>query len=117
MPGRLRNAVQFQEFDAPRAAPAPWTPVEVPRPLYLSRPAPESRAGRGDLAESLRAAAAASEAALREAQDAPEVAPLRPAPKAPAASSSRYARMGVLGPDATAAPDLDEVLRRRRSAG
>jgi hypothetical protein len=30
---------------------------------------------------------------------------------------SKYAGMGVLGPDAVETPDLDEVLRRRRSAG
>lgn len=112
-PTRARNAVQVQEYAAPRAAPAPWTPVDMPRPLYLSRPAPESTAARSDLAASLRAAAAASEEALRAAQESPEVAPLRLAPRTP----SKYAGMGVLGPDATASTDLDEVLRRRRSAG
>jgi hypothetical protein len=114
-PVRTRTAVHLEDVDVPRAPSAPWTPVQVPRPLYLSRPAPQAAPARTDLAESLRAAAAASEAALREAHEAPEVAPLRSAP--PAASTSRYARMGVLGPDAVEAPDLDEVLRRRRSAG
>ena len=112
-PARARNAVQVQEYEAPRTRPAPWTPVETPRPLYLSHPAPESPAMRPDLAASLRAAAAASEEALRAAQDAPEVAPLRVASRTP----SKYAGMGVLGPDATVSTDLDEVLRRRRSAG
>lgn len=111
-----RTAVQVGEAYAPapaRPASAPWTPVEVPRPLYLSRPAPESAVVQADLAASLRAAAAASEAALRAAQESPEVAPLRPA----APTSSKYARMGLLDADATESPDLDEVLRRRRSAG
>lgn len=112
-PARRRTAVQLQEYDAPRAQPAPWTPVDVPRPLYLSRPAPESAAVRADLAEALRAAAAASEEALRAAQESPEVAPLRPASRTP----SKYAGMGVLDADATESRDLDEVLRRRRSAG
>lgn len=112
---RVRNAVQVHEYATPVARvaePEPWTPVPTPRPLYLSRPAPQTSVDR-DIAASLRAAAAASEAALRAAQDSPEVAPLRPAAKAP----SKYAAMGVLGEDATAATDLDEVLRRRRSAG
>ena len=112
-PARTRTPVQVRDDAPPRAEPAPWTPVEVPRPLYLSRPAPDSTAVRSDLAESLRAAAAASEEALRAAQESPEVAPLRVAPRTP----SKYAGMGVLGPDATASTDLDEVLRRRRSAG
>lgn len=112
---RIRNAVQVQEYAAPvaRTAPTePWTPMPTPRPLYLSRRAPITEADR-DIAASLRAAAASSEAALRAAQESPEVAPLRPAAKAP----SKYASMGLLGDDATSATDLDEVLRRRRSAG
>lgn len=111
---RARTAVQWEERPmTPVAEPAPWTPVEMPRPLYLSRPAPREDAPRVDLAQALRAAAAESEAALRAAQEAPEVAPLRAVPRAP----SKYAGMGVLGADATATPDLDEVLRRRRTAG
>jgi hypothetical protein len=111
---RVRNAVQVQEYSAPHAAEsAPWMPTEMPRPLYLSRRAPEVTVARTDLAEALRAAAASSEAALREAQSSPEVAPLRATTRKP----SKYSGMGVLGPDATESTDLDEVLRRRRSAG
>jgi hypothetical protein len=115
--GGARTAVQVPAVPVATAAPAPrepWTPVRTPEPLYLSRPAAPVAAPRPELAEALRAAAATSEAALRAAQEAPEVASLRPvAPAKP----SRYAAMGVLGPDATESTDLDEVLRRRRSAG
>jgi uncharacterized protein with von Willebrand factor type A (vWA) domain len=76
--------------------------------MYLSRPAPEPLAPRPDLQEALRAAAAEAEANLRAAHAAPEVTRMRP---------SKYAGMGVLGADAVEERDLDEVLRRRRSAG
>jgi hypothetical protein len=108
-PLRQRTPVQVPAATAsarPRAA--SWTPVETPRPMYLSRPAPESAVVRADLQEALRAAAAEAEANLRAAQAAPEVTRMRP---------SKYSGMGVLGADAVEERDLDEVLRRRRSAG
>jgi len=114
-PARARTAVQL-----PAAAPASarvatsWTPVETPRPMYLSRPAPEPLAPRVDLQEALRAAAAEAEAHLRAAHAAPEVSSMRSTSKA---VPSRYAGMGLLGADAVEERDLDEVLRRRRSAG
>ncbi len=107
---RSRTAVQVRDV-APEARRQPWTPVEMPRPMYLSRPAPEPLAPRPDLQEALRAAAADAEATLRAAQSSPEVVRLR------SSRSSKYAGMGVLGPDAVESTDLDEVLRRRRSAG
>jgi hypothetical protein len=107
-PVRQRNAVQVPAATTVRPRVSTWTPVETPRPMYLSRPAPESTAVRQDLQEALRAAAAEAEANLRAAQAAPEVTRLRP---------SKYAGMGVLGADAVEERDLDEVLRRRRSAG
>ncbi len=107
---RPRTAVQVRDV-APAAQRQPWTPVEMPRPMYLSRPAPERSAPRPDLQEALRAAAAEAEATLRAAQASPEVVRLR------SSRPSKYAGMGVLGPDAVEATDLDEVLRRRRSAG
>ncbi len=64
-----------------------------------------------DLQQALRDAAADAERNLRAAQTAPEIVPFR------SAKSSQYSGMGVLGPDAVEATDLDEVLRRRRSAG
>jgi hypothetical protein len=109
---RSRTAVQVADV-APEVRRQPWTPVEMPRPMYLSRPAPEPMAttSRTDLQEALRAAAAEAEATLRAAQASPEVVRLR------SSRPSKYAGMGVLGPDAVETPDLDEVLRRRRSAG
>lgn len=107
---RARTAVQMRDV-APPVRREPWTPVEMPRPMYLSRPVPEPLAPRPDLQEALRAAAADAEATLRAAQESPEVVRLR------SSRPSKYAGMGVLGPDAVEATDLDEVLRRRRSAG
>ena len=108
-----------------------WTPVAVPAPLYLSRPEAQPVRPALDLGDQLRAAALESERAIRASHEAPEVVPLRrqrpPAPdrtaapvESPAmrpAAVNRWAAMGrVSGMDA-AAPDLDEVLRRRRNAG
>jgi hypothetical protein len=116
---------------APLGRASGWTPVPVPPPLYLSRPEAQPVQPAMDLAAGLRAAALASERAVRAAHEAPEVVPFRPQrPAAPArtpepvelptrrpAAPSRWAVMGrVEGTDA-AAPDLDEVLRRRRNAG
>jgi hypothetical protein len=120
---------------AQRAEQAPvtraWTPVAVPAPLYLSRPQAQPVKPSLDLASQLRAAALESERAVRAAHDAPEVVPLRPkrptgpdtttapveAPAMRPAANSRWAAMGRVGGVDAAAPDLDEVLRRRRNAG
>jgi hypothetical protein len=85
-----------------------WTPVAVPRPVYLSRPEPQHAAPAADSQRLLREAAARSEEALRAARAEPEVVPFRP---------SRFASMGFVDPAAVSPPDLDEVLRRRRTAG
>lgn len=105
-------------------AAATWTPVAIPKPLYLSRAlaearrAPESPSGPSgapadDPVTELREAALASEAALRAAQDSPEV---RQISSAPSAAPSRYASMGIVEPTDTRGPDIDAVLRRRRAA-
>jgi hypothetical protein len=107
-----------------------WTPVPIPAPLYLSHPEAQPVRPAMDLGAQLRAAALASERAVRAAHEAPEVLPFPQRPAAPdrtappaespamrPAAKSRWAAMGrVEGTDA-AAPDLDEVLRRRRNAG
>lgn len=118
-----------------RAQPAPaaraWTPVAIPAPLYLSRPEAQPVRPALDLAAQVRAAALASERALRDAHDAPEVVPIRrqrpaapdrlPASIEPPAmrveTTSRWASMGRIDEVDATAPDLDEVLRRRRNAG
>ena len=104
---------------APRAVVAPaapvqvtWTPVPVPKPLYLSRPAPErSLVASLEAAAELRQAAADAERRLREAHAAPEVTPIRPAAHVP----SRFARMGFIEQQPEIHTDLDAVLRRRRA--
>ncbi|MET4703350.1 hypothetical protein [Frigoribacterium sp. UYMn621] len=106
--------------EAPRAVVAPpapvqttWTPVPVPKPLYMSRPAPErSLVASLEAAAELRQAAADAERRLREAYEAPEVTPIRPAaPTVP----SRFARMGFVEEQPETHTDLDAVLRRRRA--
>ena len=108
-----------------------WTPVPIPAPLYLSHPEVQPVRPAMDLAAQLRAAALASERAVRAAHEAPEVLPFRPQrPAAPdrtaapvespamlRAAPSRWAAMGRVDGTDAAAPDLDEVLRRRRNAG
>ena len=106
---------------APRIVVAPaarvqatWTPVPVPKPLYLSRPVPErSLVASLEAAAELRQAAADAERRLREAHDSPEVTPIRPV--AAAAAPSRFARMGFIEQQPETHTDLDAVLRRRRA--
>ena len=91
--------------------PAPWTPVPVPQPLYRSRPAPQ------------RVTSALPRVAELDERPAAPVTPMRAEPPAaarvqrPRESATGFAAMGIVDPSDTAAPDLDEVLRRRRSAG
>lgn len=104
-----------------------WTPVPLPKPLYLSAPASAHPAGalsveapegglegrERELLE-LREATAKAEQALREAQIAANVTPIiradidEPAP-------SRFARMGMVDELDASVTDLDAVLRRRRA--
>lgn len=97
--------------------PAPWTPVPLPQPLYLSRPAVQPARPVLDAAALAREAAARAEVAALAARPSAPVVPLRADPPAAARATNRYAAMGILDPADTAAPDLDEVLRRRRTAG
>lgn len=79
-----------------------WTPVPVPKPLYLSRAIMDNVVVDADLAAAdLRAAAAEAEERLRAAQAT--VTPFRRAEPTPKRALERL--------------DLDEVLRRRRAAG
>jgi hypothetical protein len=97
---------------------AGWTPVPLPKPLYLSRPQVDRAVAASlEAAAELRQAAADAERALREAQAAGEVTPIRRAtPEAPAARPSRFAAMGYLDAPATGTPDLDAALARRRAS-
>jgi hypothetical protein len=87
---------------------AEWTPVPVPKPMYLSRSVVEAAAVE-DPAFELKLAAAAAERALRNAEK--QATPLRAA----AASASPFASMGIVDDNAHGAPDLDAVLARRRA--
>lgn len=105
--------------DAPRAEPVAateWTPVPLPKPLYLSTPAPQAAVSETAIAAArarLLAEAEAAEVAeaartARIAEAARNVTPIERAP-------SRFASMGIVDDTTTTAPDLDEVLRRRRA--
>jgi hypothetical protein len=104
-----------EDREAARPPVATWTPVPLPKPLYLSRSQAPTVESTIDPIEHLRAAALESDRALREAQESPEVSPIT-TPDRAAASASKYATMGVVGSTDVAGTDLDEVLRRRRSA-
>lgn len=102
-----------------------WTPVPVPKPLYLSRSAADASAtDHAKTLAALRAAAAEADSALRSAQLSPEVVSISwpaeappAAPTAPVVAASRFAAMGVVDTLQLNAPNLDEVMRRRRAAG
>ena len=104
----------IEEREAARPPVATWTPVPVPKPLYLSRSEAPAVASSVDHLAALRAAALESDRALRAAQESPEVTPITK-PEQPAAAPSRYASMGVVESADVAATDLDEVMRRRRA--
>ncbi|MBX3098547.1 MAG: hypothetical protein KF761_03125 [Salinibacterium sp.] len=88
---------------------AEWTPVPMPKPLYLSRSVVEAAAAVQDPAHELTLAAAAAERALRNAEQ--EATPLRVA----AESASPFASMGIVAQDSISTPDIDAVLARRRA--
>lgn len=122
-------APQFVDLAAPaRRAPAvarrEWTPVPLPKPSYLSAPVVPTGAAAPalDHAAALAGAAAEAERAQRAASLAASAAD-----RAAAASeftpadvnrlaASRFASMGLVEGLPTRAPDLDEVLERRRAA-
>lgn len=118
----LRPSTPAEVFEPQLRTAAPrqqqWTPVPIPKPLYLSRseaPATPVVAATDAAADAagLHEAAAEAERALRAAQEeATRIAPPAAASEAP---QSRFARMGILDTNDSAATDLDEVLRRRRA--
>ncbi|MEY2849480.1 MAG: hypothetical protein RI885_2147 [Actinomycetota bacterium] len=114
--------------DAP-AARSSWTPVPIPKPLYLSRPPVQpivSEAAAQQERDRLLAEAERAERMLRERERAEKVTPIRPATPAlapaaaaPAAAApaapSRFATMGFVDAADSTVTDLDAVLRRRRA--
>jgi hypothetical protein len=101
----------FTDWQRTEQARPTWTPVPLPKPLYLSK---EEAAGRSSdavaVAASLDAAAARSDEALRAAASAPEVAVLQPR-----GSEGALAAMGIVAESGPVLTDLDAVLRRRRA--
>lgn len=96
----LRKSMSAPSRVEPVETRTSWTPIPVPKPLYLSRAVMDQVVVEADIAaEQLRAAAAEAEARLRAAQASlPRVEPVE---------AKRTLK----------ALDLDEVLRRRRAAG
>ena len=112
-PMRTRLVENREEARPPVAT---WTPVAVPKPLYLTRSEAAPLESTVDPLVSLRAAALESDRALREAQESPEVSPITRPERQPAVAASAFASMGIVGQSEVTGPDLDEALRRRRSA-
>lgn len=102
-----------QQAAATASAP-PWTPVPVPKPLYLSKPPSQSVVSQAAIAEvraRLIAEAQKTELAAREAEQSGQVIPIvHPAP-----ADSRFAKMGIVDETETTVTNLDEALRRRRA--
>jgi hypothetical protein len=100
-----------------------WTPIPLPKPVYLSRAVIQAAAiDTAAAVAELQAAAAESDFALRarppavrpvgtQSETGPIFVAREPEPR------SRFAAMGLVEAPPTAATDLDEVLRRRRAAG
>jgi hypothetical protein len=118
-------APQFVDVAAPvrRAAPVvrrEWTPVPLPKPSYLSAPMVPAGAVAPalDHAVALAAAAAQAERAQRvkTAASAEAEAKAEHLPAAALPADSRFAGMGRVYDLPTQAPDLDDVLQRRRAA-
>ncbi|MCU1473597.1 MAG: rane protein, partial [Amnibacterium sp.] len=101
----------FTDWQRTEQARPTWTPVPLPKPLYLSK---EEAAGESSdavaVAASLDTAAARSDEALRSASSAPEVAVLEPR-----RSQTALAAMGIVAESGPVLTDLDAVLRRRRA--
>jgi hypothetical protein len=111
---RPMRARVVEDREAARPPVATWTPVPLPKPMYLSRSVATPLESTADPLESLRAAALESDRALREAQESPEVSPITKSERPAAAAASAFASMGIVDRADVTGPDLDEALRRRR---
>ncbi len=111
----VQSFVDWQKTEPARPT---WTPVPLPKPLYLSRRAAPAGAGIAAPVNELVEAAARADAALRAAQREPNVAAMASRPSAaPAATpaASGYAAMGIVTENTSGITDLNDVLRRRRA--
>ncbi|MET3767768.1 hypothetical protein ABIB15_000430 [Marisediminicola sp. UYEF4] len=112
-PRRLVDFSLEQQQSTPASAPA-WTPVPVPKPLYLSKPPAQPVVSDAAIAQTrarLLAEAEQTERAARAAERSEKVIPI----VRPAAADSRFARMGIVDETASTITNLDEALRRRRA--
>jgi hypothetical protein len=100
----------FTDWQRTEQARPTWTPVPLPKPLYLERDeAPVGKQDHAAVAAGLDSAARRSDEALRAAQAAPEVVSID-------TSGIRigYPAPGVVHESGPVLQDLDAVLRRRR---
>lgn len=124
---QLSHPAEVFESQLPLRQAAPvrtsWTPIPVPKPLYLSRSEVADTAAVDAMA-GLRAAAAEAERALRASQEqatpisrptSTDTAAVNSTAKAASGLENRFARMGLIDVETAAGPNLDEVLRRRRA--
>jgi len=108
VPEAPRSFTDWQQTEQARPT---WTPVPLPKPLYLDRDeAPADPHDAVATAASLEHAAARSDEALRAAASAPEVAHLQPR-----GSQAALAALGIVAESGPVLTDLDAVLRRRRA--
>lgn len=114
-------------------APTSWTPIPVPKPMYLTRsiaPAAAVAAARhaAEIDHELRAAAESAEQAIRKNMAAKDSekryaewaleansAPAKPVAVPSTPIPNRFAGMGIVDVQGSA-PDLDAALARRRRA-
>ena len=111
---RIVRSETVEQRRAPVRSAREWTPVPVPKPLYVDTPAPQTIVGSVEHVAAMRRAAAEAELKLREAT---KVVPIE-RKQQPAASEvpSRYASMGIVDAAQThGTTDIDAVLRKRRA--
>lgn len=120
-PTKRRIGHPLPEFtDLPVAA-TPWTPVPLPKPLYIGRPLEQPLVSASAVAQARETLAAdAADAAETERQRNQEQREERSEHRVtpilrPVASESRFARMGIVDSTSTTVTDLDAALRRRRA--
>ncbi|WP_375401752.1 hypothetical protein [uncultured Amnibacterium sp.] len=101
----------FTDWQRTEQARPTWTPVPIPRPLYLERTSAAAEPDVSAAAETLRVAAKQADDALRRAHAAAEVVAID------ATTAERRSTRPPVGPGDSepVLSDLDAVLRRRRA--
>ena len=104
----------LREFEDQPTIAAPWTPVPLPKPLYVGRPPAQSVVSASAIAQAratLESDSAESTRSLREAQAESRVTPISRSSAVP----NRFSQMGIIEAEVNTVTDLDAVLRRRRA--